>query len=133
MLPSISFVGSAGIVPAAARAYPGDTYLAAGLLLSMPVLPWKPAAARRNETELRSEVARANVEDAENRLRRDVLATVLRINTASAALALARRDLDDAKTPPAQALAAGRVISAEHNMAVLKAALAFHAGDRGPE
>jgi outer membrane protein TolC len=132
VLPVISFIGSAGLVPVAAARYPGDSYSAGGFLVSVPVLPRQPVTGRREEAELLREAALASMRGVEDRIAKDVAAEVVRINSASASLALARRNLDEAKTPAERSQATARLIAAEHEIALRKAALAFHVGEAEP-
>lgn len=131
-LPSVTLVASAGVVPVASRRFPGNDYSAAGILLSMPVLPWQAGAARRGEAELRSEAAAAAVREAENRIAKDVAVAVVQLNSASMALAAARNSAAEAKTPLEQTQAAARLAAAEHDVAIRKAVLDFHLGASEP-
>lgn len=132
-LPSIGLVASAGYVPVSAPRFPGTSYRAAGLIVSMPVLPWQPGAARRGEAELQEEAALAATREAENQAVKEVAVAVVRINSASASLAMARRGVAEAATAAEQAQAASRLAAAQHDVAVCKAALAFHLGETEPE
>jgi outer membrane protein TolC len=132
-LPAVSLVASAGVVPVAAPRFPGSSYRAAGILVSMPVLPWQPGAARREEAEMRWEAAEAATRDLENRVAKEVAVAVVQINSAAAALAMARSSLAEAATEAAQAQARSRLVAAEHDVAIRKAVLAFHTGVSEPE
>lgn len=69
--PTISAVGSAGVVPLHDQPLQ-DTFAAAGLVLNMPVFAGGYYAARQQEAELRAEAEAARLRDLENSVVRDV-------------------------------------------------------------
>jgi outer membrane protein len=69
--PTISAVGSAGVVPIHDPQLP-DTYAAAGLIMSMPLFAGGYYAARQEAAELQAKQQDANLTDQENQMIRDV-------------------------------------------------------------
>lgn len=69
--PTISAVGSAGVVPVHDDALP-DNYAAGGIIVNVPLFAGGLYAARQKEAELRAQAADQTVRDAENNAIRDV-------------------------------------------------------------
>ena len=69
--PTISAVGSAGVVPIH-QPQLSDNYAAAGLILNVPLFAGGLYAARQSEAELRARVAEESLRDLENNVVRDV-------------------------------------------------------------
>jgi outer membrane protein len=69
--PSISAVGSAGVVPVHDPALP-DNYAAAGVIMNVPLFTGGLYSARQREAELRAEATAASIRDLENNVIRDV-------------------------------------------------------------
>jgi outer membrane protein len=69
--PTLSAVGSAGVVPIGDSALP-DNYAAAGLILTLPLYAGGLYSARQQEAELRSQAAAESLRDLENNVVRDV-------------------------------------------------------------
>jgi outer membrane protein len=69
--PSISAVGSAGVVPIHDPQLP-DNYAAAGVILNLPLISGGLYSARQKEAELRAEAAVESLRDEENSVVRDV-------------------------------------------------------------
>jgi outer membrane protein len=94
--PTLSAVGSAGVVPIGDSALP-DNYAAAGLILSLPLYAGGLYSARQQEAELRSRVAEESLRDLENNVVRDVRLAWLNAQNAFDRLRLTGRLLDNAK------------------------------------
>jgi outer membrane protein len=69
--PNISAIGSAGVSPVH-EAELGDTYAAAGLVLSLPLYAGGLYSARQQAAELQAHANEASVRDLENNIIRDV-------------------------------------------------------------
>jgi outer membrane protein len=69
--PTISAVGSAGVVPVHDPQLP-DTYAAAGVVLSLPLFAGGYYSAREHAAELQAEAEQASLRDLENNVVRDV-------------------------------------------------------------
>ena len=87
--PTISAIATAGAIPARADRLTRDNYLAAGVNLQLPVLNGRQIAARRAEARLRAEAASRQLTEAENRLARNITATLLSIRAAQERIRLA--------------------------------------------
>jgi len=72
LYPTVSAVGTAGVVPIRDAAHLPDNYAAAGVNLSLPLFAGGLYVARRHEAELRAQAAEENLRDAENNVIRDV-------------------------------------------------------------
>jgi len=94
--PTISVLGTAGFAPAGDSQVPGR-YGAIGATVSLPILNGGLFKARRTEAEYRLEAASRRVEDATNRIARDVRVAWLDANTAFEQVGLAAQLLDQAK------------------------------------
>ena len=79
LYPTISAVGTAGVVPVRDEAHLPDNYAAAGVNLSLPLFAGGLYSARRREAELRAQAAEANLHDEENNVIREV--RLARLNT----------------------------------------------------
>jgi outer membrane protein len=89
-LPTVSFVGAAGAVPAGdPRLH--DTYSAAGLNVSIPVLNGGLFSARRAEAEQRAAAADSDVRDLSVQIAREVRIAWLEANTAARRLDVTSR------------------------------------------
>lgn len=95
-LPSISALGSAGVVPIRDPALP-DTYAAAGLTMSIPIFAGGLYTARQHEAELRAQAAAEIVRDLENQIVRDVRIGWLNAENAYERLEITRELLENAK------------------------------------
>lgn len=104
--PTISAVGSAGVIPIREPDELKSDYAAAGVNLSLPIFDGMLFSARRNEAELRAEAAGENLRDAQNNVIRDVHVAVLNLNYAVERMTLAGQLL--ASTGQAFDLAQGR-------------------------
>jgi len=69
--PSVSAVGSAGVVPIHDPQLP-DNYAAAGVIMNIPLFSGGLYSARQREAELRAEAIAASMRDLENNVIRDV-------------------------------------------------------------
>jgi outer membrane protein len=69
--PSVSAVGSAGVVPVHDTELP-DNYAAAGVIMNIPLFAGGLYSARQKEAELRAEATAATIRDLENSVIRDV-------------------------------------------------------------
>jgi outer membrane protein len=94
--PTISAVGSAGVVPIHDPALP-DNYAAAGLTLNLPLFAGGLYAARQKEAELRTKAADENVRDAENNAIREVHIAWLNARNSFDRLRITGQLLDNAK------------------------------------
>jgi outer membrane protein len=94
--PSISAVGSAGLVPIGDTAL-GDNYAAAGLVLTLPLYTGGLLSARQQEAELRARAADENLRDLENNVVRDVRISWLSAQNAFDRLRITGQLLDNAK------------------------------------
>jgi outer membrane protein len=89
-LPTVSFVGAAGAVPAGdPRLH--DTYSAAGVNISIPVLNGGLFSARRAEAEQRAAAADSDVRDLSIQIAREVRIAWLEANTAARRLDVTSR------------------------------------------
>jgi outer membrane protein len=96
-LPSISAVAAAGVVPAHAERFSRDTYAAAGVNITLPMLNGKLIESRRTEAGLRALAAKRTLEEAESRVARNIAVTLLAIDNAAERLALAQELLARAR------------------------------------
>ena len=94
--PSLSAVGSAGVVPIGDTALPNN-YAAAGLILTLPLYAGGLYAARQAEAELRAQAADENLRDLENNVIRDVRIAWLNAQNAFDRLRITTQLLDNAK------------------------------------
>jgi outer membrane protein len=94
--PTVSAVGSAGVVPIGDSALP-DNYAAAGLILTLPLYAGGLYSARQQEAELRSRAAEESLRDLENNVVRDVRLAWLNAQNAFDRLGLTGQLLDNAK------------------------------------
>jgi outer membrane protein len=94
--PSISAVGSAGLVPIGDTAL-GDNYAAAGLVLTLPLYTGGLLSARQQEAELRARAADESLRDLENNVVRDVRIAWLNSQNAFDRLRITGQLLDNAK------------------------------------
>lgn len=93
--PTISAVGSAGVIPIHDPALK-DNYAAAGVNLSLPLFEGFLFSAREKEADLRSKAAAEDVRDAENNVIRDVRVAVLDLNYAAERMTLTAQLLENA-------------------------------------
>ena len=94
--PTLSAVGSAGVVPIGDSELP-DNYAAAGLILSMPLYAGGLYSARQQEAELRARAADESLRDLENNVIRDVRIAWLNAQNAFDRLRITGQLLDNAK------------------------------------
>jgi outer membrane protein len=94
--PSISAIGSAGVVPIRDPVLP-DSYAAAGLTMSIPIFAGGLYVARQHEAEIRAQAAAETVHDLENRIVRDVRIGWLNAENAYERLEITRELLENAK------------------------------------
>ncbi len=93
--PTISAVGSAGVIPVRDPLLKSD-YAAAGVNFSLPIFDGMLFDAREKEADLRSEAAAEKLRDAENNVIRDVRVAVLNVNYAVERMALTAQLLESA-------------------------------------
>ena len=93
--PTLSAVGSAGVVPVHERQLP-DHYAAAGVVLSLPLFVGNLYSARHKEAELRAKVAGETLRDEENNVIRDVRVAWLNAQNASERLRITGQLLEHA-------------------------------------
>lgn len=95
-LPTLSAVGSAGVVPVGDPRLP-DNYAAAGLTLNMPLFAGGYYSARRKEAALKAQVADELLRDAENGAIRDVRITAMNMANALERLRIAKDLAENAR------------------------------------
>ena len=93
--PTISAVGSAGVVPIHGPQLP-DSYAAGGLVLNLPIFTGGLFSARQREAALRAHAAEESLRDAENSVIRDVHLAWLNAQNAFERLAITRQLLENA-------------------------------------
>jgi outer membrane protein len=94
--PTISAIGSAGVIPIGDSALP-DNYAAAGLSLTLPLYAGGLYSARQQEAELRARAADESLRDLEDNVIRDVRITWLNAQNAFDRLRITAQLLDNAK------------------------------------
>jgi outer membrane protein len=94
--PTISALGTAGVVPAHDLGYHGDNYAAAGVNLNIPIFNGGLFAARRSEAELRAQAADKDVQELTLQISKDVRVAWLEANNAFRRLDVAARLVDEA-------------------------------------
>jgi outer membrane protein len=94
--PTISAVGSAGVLPVHDQAMRND-YAAAGVNISVPIFEGMLFSAREEQAELKAKASEETLRDAENNVIRDVRVAVLNLNNAGERLALTAQLLESAK------------------------------------
>ena len=94
--PTISAIGSAGVIPVREPDELKSDYAAAGVNLSIPIFNGFLFSAKRNEADLRAEAAAENLRDAQNNVIRDVRVTVLNVNYAMERMTLTAQLLESA-------------------------------------
>lgn len=85
--PTISAVGSAGVIPVRDPLLK-DNYAAAGVNLSLPIFDGMLFSAREKEAQLRAKASEENLRDAENNVIRDVRIASLNLSYAAERLTL---------------------------------------------
>jgi outer membrane protein len=93
--PSVSAIGTAGIIPTGASQLPWD-YAAAGVNVNVPIFAGGLYKARRREAEYQAEAANQTLRDEENNIIRDVQITKLNLEYATQRLGLTERLLKNA-------------------------------------
>jgi outer membrane protein len=94
-LPTVSLLGTAGVVPAGDPRLP-ETYSAAGFNITIPVLNGGLFSARRAEAEQRAAAADSDLRELLNQVAREVRDAWLQANTASQRLEVTTRLLAEA-------------------------------------
>ena len=94
-LPTVSLLGTAGVVPAGDPRLP-ETYSAAGLNITIPVLNGGLLSARRAEAEQRAMAADSDLRELMNQVAREVRDAWLQANTAAQRLDVTTRLLAQA-------------------------------------
>ncbi|HEY3862689.1 MAG TPA: TolC family protein [Verrucomicrobiae bacterium] len=95
LYPSISALGTAGVVPAGASQLPFD-YAAAGVNMNVPLFTGGLYRARRREAELKARAADENLRDQEDNIVRDVQISQLDLEYSQQRLALTSQLLKNA-------------------------------------
>jgi outer membrane protein len=93
--PSVSLIGSAGLVPGGSSALRSN-YAAAGVNITLPFLNGGLLRAREAEAELRARGAREQARELETRIVRDIQVALLNVNTAAEQVGLTARLYDQA-------------------------------------
>lgn len=96
-LPSVSAVGTAGLIPGRDETKLRGRYAAVGVNVNIPVFNGRLFSARRNEAELRAQAADKEVQDLENRVARDVRVAWLNAGTAYQRMAVTDQLLQQAR------------------------------------
>ncbi len=96
MYPTISAVGSAGVVPIRDPRLP-ENYAAAGVNLSLPLFTGGLHAARRREADLRAKAAEENLRDEENNVVREVRLARMNVDYSFERLGLTAKLLEHAR------------------------------------
>lgn len=94
-MPTVSAVGTAGAIPAGDPRLP-ETYGAAGINVTIPILNGGLFSARRAEAEERATAAEQDVEELANQVARDVREAWLEANTAARLMDVTARLLAEA-------------------------------------
>jgi outer membrane protein len=94
--PTLSAVGSAGVVPAHDVGYHGDNYAAAGVNLNIPIFNGGLFSARKSEADLRTQAADKDVQELTLQISKDVRVAWLDANNAFRRLDVAARLVDEA-------------------------------------
>ncbi len=94
--PTVSAVGSAGVIPIGNSQLPDD-YAAAGLSITLPLYTGGLYAARQREAQLRARAAEETLRDLENNVIRDVRVAWLNAQNAFDRLRITAELLDNAK------------------------------------
>jgi outer membrane protein len=94
--PTISAVGSAGVIPVREPDELKSDYAAAGVNFSLPIFDGMLFSAREKEADLQSQAAAEKLRDAENNVIRDVRVAVLDVNYAVERMALTVQLLESA-------------------------------------
>jgi outer membrane protein len=94
--PSLSALGTVGVVPAHDPGYHGDNYAAAGVNLNVPVFNGGLFSARRAEADFRAQAADKDVQELTIEISRDVRVAWLDANNAFRRLDVAARLVDEA-------------------------------------
>jgi len=95
LYPTISAVGTAGIIPTGAPQLPWD-YAAAGVNLNLPLFTGGLDTARRREAQFKAKAADENLRDQENNIIRDVQISKFNLEYSYERLALTRQLLQNA-------------------------------------
>jgi outer membrane protein len=95
LYPSVSAVGTAGVIPTGAPQLALD-YAAAGVNLNLPLYTGGLYAARRREAELKAKAADEDLRDREDNIIRDLQVTKLNLEYSYDRLALTRQLLQNA-------------------------------------
>jgi outer membrane protein len=95
LYPTLSAVGTAGVIPTGAAQLPSD-YAAAGINLNLPLFTGGLYTARRREAELKAKAADENLRDQEDNIIRDVQISKLNLEYSYERLALTRQLLQNA-------------------------------------
>jgi outer membrane protein len=95
LYPSVSAVGTAGVIPTGAPQLASD-YAAVGANLNMPLFTGGLYTARRREAQFKARAAEEELRDQENSIVRDVQITKLNLEYAYERLALTRQLLQNA-------------------------------------
>jgi outer membrane protein len=95
LYPTLSAVGTAGIIPTGAPQLPWD-YAAAGVNLNLPLFTGGLYTARRREAQFKAKAADENLRDQENNIIRDVQISKFNLEYSYERLALTRQLLQNA-------------------------------------
>lgn len=95
LYPSVSAVGTAGVIPTGAPQLASD-YAVAGVNLNLPLYTGGLYAARRREAELKAKAADEDLHDREDNIIRDLQVTKLNLEYSYDRLALTRQLLQNA-------------------------------------
>ncbi len=96
LLPTLSAVGTTGLIPGRDDTRLRSNYGAVGFNVSIPVFNGRLYSARRQEAELRAQIVEREVQDLENRITRDVQVAWLNAGTAFERMAVTDQLLNQA-------------------------------------
>ena len=95
LYPSVSALGSAGVIPTGASQLPSE-YSAAGVNLNLPLFTGGLYTARRREAQFKAKAADESLRDQENNIIRDLQISKLNLDYSYERLALTRQLLQNA-------------------------------------
>jgi len=94
LLPSATALIQAGVVPSHAARFPGNQYLAAGVVANVPIPFSSASRATAKEASAQAAAARSGLEEAERRVAANLAMALLERNSAAAKFAVARQSGD---------------------------------------
>lgn len=95
--PTITALGTLGLIPTHSAQIFRDQYVAGGVNISIPIFTGKRITARRAEAEYRAQSAQRTLKDTENKVARNVAVTLINIGTAGERVKLTTSLIEQAK------------------------------------